>query len=161
MARITDLAANSSLAAADLLVVVDVDDTTMAATGTDKKLTVAQLLSFPANAVSLPANPAGTVSLTAVMMALGSTCAITTNSSGRVLVTMTGQARTATAAVSCTTGGRYGTGTAPVNGAAGTGDRGGRGGPGGDRPSRPGRAALARRALLFPGPGAGSLVCHA
>src|SRR5258708_19693607 len=120
MARITDLAANSSLAAADLLVVVDVDDTTMAATGTDKKLTVAQRLSFPANAVSLPANPAGTVSLTAVMMGLGSTCAITTNSSGRVLVTMTGQARTATAAVSCTTGGRYGTGTAPVNGAAGT-----------------------------------------
>src|SRR5258708_9986826 len=130
MARITDLAATSSLAAADLLVVVDVDDTTMAATGTDKKLTVAQLLSFPANAVSLPANPAGTVSLTAVMMGLGSTCAITTNSSGRVLVTMTGQARTATAAVSCTTGGRYGTGTAPVNGAAGTGSRFAGGEPG-------------------------------
>lgn len=128
MSQITALTANTSLATADLLVVVDVDDTTMAASGTDKKLLVGDLgtlvRSVPANAQSVPApDPAGTVSLTLVMMGLGSSCAITPASSGKVLINITGFGRTQTAAVSFMFGPRFGTGTAPINGAAVTGTR--------------------------------------
>lgn len=45
MSKITDLAAVGTLHSNDLLIDVDVHDTTMAATGTNKKLTVAQLAS--------------------------------------------------------------------------------------------------------------------
>ena len=68
-----------------------------------------------------PTNPGATASTTLVMMGLGASCAITPASSGKVLVIMTGEVFTNTALVVVTFGGRYGTGTAPVNGAAGTG----------------------------------------
>lgn len=123
MSRITDLVANTSLATNDLLVVVDVSDTSMASTGTDKKLTVAQLLGFPANVSSTPADPASTVSTTLVMMGLGSSWAITPASSGKVLVNVTGGVTTATAVVNFFYTGRFGTGTAPLNGAAVSGTR--------------------------------------
>jgi len=70
-----------------------------------------------------PANPAATASATLVMMGAGSTAAYTATASGIVYVTVTGTATTATAAVNLTLGGRFGTGTAPVNGAAVTGTR--------------------------------------
>ena len=44
MARITDLAASSGVASGDLTIFVDISDTSMAATGTDKQLTMAQLV---------------------------------------------------------------------------------------------------------------------
>jgi hypothetical protein len=70
-----------------------------------------------------PANPATTASLTLVMMGLGSTVTYTPKASGVVLVMATAVVFTATAAVSMTCGGRYGTGAAPANGAAVTGTR--------------------------------------
>lgn len=76
----------------------------------------------PAAAQSFaPANPAPTSSTTEVMMGLGSTCSYTPASTGRVLVIVGLFATTATGLVSITAGGRFGTGTAPANGAAVTG----------------------------------------
>ena len=72
-----------------------------------------------------PANPSATASATLVMMGLAA--ALTPTGSGKVLVTVTGSAFTNTAAVFGNFGGRYGTGTAPVNGAAVTGTRFGAG----------------------------------
>lgn len=46
MSRITQYTALSLAAAADVLVIVDVDDPTMAATGTDKQITVANLMNY-------------------------------------------------------------------------------------------------------------------
>lgn len=127
MSKITALAANTSLAAGDLLVVVDVDDTSMAASGTDKKLPISDLQTFikagPVSAQAYPANPAATASLTLVMMGLGSSCTITPGSSGKVLINMTGDIATNTAPVVANYGGRFGTGTAPGNGVAVTGTR--------------------------------------
>ncbi len=69
-----------------------------------------------------PSNPAATSSTSLKMMGLA--CAFTpANPGGIVLVTMSGVASTATAAVAVTAGGRYGTGSAPANGAAVTGTR--------------------------------------
>lgn len=68
-----------------------------------------------------PGNPTGTTSTTLVMMGLDKT--YTPQSSGNVLVVITGNAGTATAAEAFTVGGRYGTGTAPANGQAVTGSR--------------------------------------
>jgi len=65
-----------------------------------------------------PNNPTATSSATAVMMGLGSAWTITPTSAGKTLITVVGEATTATAAVSLTVGARYGTGTAPTNGAA-------------------------------------------
>ena len=70
-----------------------------------------------------PAAPAATASLTLVMMGLGATCAYTPSVSGVVLVAVTGYLQVATAVASLQVGCRYGTGTAPVNGAAVTGTR--------------------------------------
>lgn len=121
MSKITALTANTSVAPGDLLVVVDVDDTTMAATGTDKKLTCTQLLSLPARSTAQPANPAATASTSLVMMGLGASCALTPASSGTVLAILTGEVFTNTALVVVTFGGRFGTGAAPANGAAASG----------------------------------------
>lgn len=46
MSRITQYTALSLAAAADLLVIVDVDDSTMAASGTDKQISVATLMNY-------------------------------------------------------------------------------------------------------------------
>jgi len=127
MSRITDLTASSSLAGGDLTVVVDIDDATMDATGTDKKLAISDLATFirgvTASAVAKPGNPAATASTTLVMMGLGGTCQITPSSTGKVQVILSGEVFTATAAVVATFGGRFGTGAAPVSGAAVTGTR--------------------------------------
>jgi len=68
-----------------------------------------------------PANPSTTVSLTLVMMGLGaaaSPAVFTPTLTGIVRVTVVGVAGTNTGAVNYTMGGRYGTSTAPSNGAA-------------------------------------------
>lgn len=74
-----------------------------------------------------PANPAATVSTTLVMMGVGSTCVFTPQGSGKVVATISGGWTTATASINGVLSARYGTGTAPVNGAAGTGTRWGTG----------------------------------
>ena len=83
-----------------------------------------------------PANPTATTSQapTLVMMGLGTTCAYTPLGSGLVLVNVTGFGTTATAVQSVGIGGRYGTGTAPANGATLTGTRFGGVGDGQIRP---------------------------
>jgi hypothetical protein len=70
-----------------------------------------------------PANPTGTASTTLVMAGVGATCAYTPASSGVVSVNVTGQYQSNTGTAIVTIGGRYGTGTAPANGAAVTGTR--------------------------------------
>ena len=70
-----------------------------------------------------PANPTATASTTLVMAGLGTTLTYTPLSSGLVLITIGGAYFTNTAAVGVTLAGRYGTGTAPANGAAVTGTR--------------------------------------
>src|SRR6266702_1233207 len=121
-------AANSAPADADLLASVDISDTSMSANGTTKSLTLTALKTYvktgPAFANSLPANPAASGSASLLMMGVGGTCKITPGSSGKVLVTVTGTVLVNTAAnILATWGGRFGTGTAPVNGAAVTGTR--------------------------------------
>lgn len=68
-----------------------------------------------------PANPASTNSATAVMMGIGSTCKFTPKSTGIVEITITalGNIDTSTDALNCQLS--YGTGSAPINGAAVTG----------------------------------------
>lgn len=77
----------------------------------------------PAAAGFTPADPTDTASTSPVCMGLGATCKLTPVASGKVLVTVTGQAQSLTAAANITVGCRYGTGTAPANGAADTGTR--------------------------------------
>jgi hypothetical protein len=69
------------------------------------------------------AAPAGTVSGSQVMMGCGSVCAYTPTGSGLVSVTVTTFLYNATATQSDIIGPRYGTGSAPANGAALTGTR--------------------------------------
>ena len=66
-------------------------------------------------------NPTGTASLTAKMMGLGSTCTITPLYSTRVHFALAGQIANNTATDGAIGQLTYGTGTAPVNGAANTG----------------------------------------
>src|SRR5580658_3256045 len=68
-------------------------------------------------------NPSSTESATLVMMGLGSTIFFTPASTGKCLIIIKGQAYTATGATGVQLGGRYGTGTAPLNGVAVTGTR--------------------------------------
>lgn len=75
----------------------------------------------PATLTNKPNNPTATTSATLVMMGLGSGATITPASGGKVLVIVNGEVTTATGAVSCSVGARYGTSTAPTNGAAVTG----------------------------------------
>ena len=70
-----------------------------------------------------PAGPAATASTTLVMMGLGLTVTYTPALTGTVFVLATGYVSTAVAVVPLTIGGRFGTGTAPANGAAVTGAR--------------------------------------
>lgn len=83
---------------------------------TSCNLTVAQSLTntiLDAN----PADPASTTSTTGVMMGLGTTCKLTPSYSTRVHITVDGVlSATATARVFAI--GKFGTGTAPINGAA-------------------------------------------
>jgi len=74
------------------------------------------LSSAGALATHTAASPTGTTSTTAVMMGAGGT--ITPVLSTRVIVTISGQMANATAGDGATIDIRYGTGTAPVNGAA-------------------------------------------
>lgn len=68
-----------------------------------------------------PGNPTLTGSSTPVMMGLGSTCTLTPTYSGRVYVKFQGNVAASGTASTITYGVRFGTGTAPVNGAAATG----------------------------------------
>ncbi len=69
----------------------------------------------PAAPVSYgPANPTGTASTTQVMMGFGSTCLLTPASSGTVLVTIGGTAKTATSQAVVTVGARYGPSAGPA-----------------------------------------------
>ena len=88
----------------------------------------ATLTPYRASAAAfLPGNPTPTSSLTEVMMGLGTTCTYTPTGSGQVLVTVTGYATTATGVAQVALGPRFGTGTAPANGAGVTGTRFGTG----------------------------------
>jgi hypothetical protein len=68
-----------------------------------------------------PANPSGTTSLTGVMMGLGGVCSITPAKTGRVLVLFTGNQLSSSASDGAASQIRFGTGSAPANGAALTG----------------------------------------
>lgn len=68
-----------------------------------------------------PSNPTGTASVTTVMAGLGSTCHITPVYSTRLYVHFQGVLSNTNTNTSTAVQIRYGTGTAPVNGAAGTG----------------------------------------
>lgn len=70
-----------------------------------------------------PANPASTVSTSLVMMGMGATCTYTPTGSGLVQVNLVTYVNIATTVNQITTGARFGTGTAPANGAAVTGTR--------------------------------------
>lgn len=72
-----------------------------------------------------PGNPTGTTSLTAVMMGLGGAAAITPVKTGRIAFTISGQMANNTNNDGATVQLRYGTGTAPINGAAVTGTQAG------------------------------------
>lgn len=72
-----------------------------------------------------PADPTGTTSATAVMMGLGSTATITPARKTVVVFTVMGQMANNTLNDGATVQLRYGTGTAPTNGAAVTGTQGG------------------------------------
>lgn len=77
-----------------------------------------------ASSQSTPANPTGTTSTTGVMMGLAGS--ITPTQSGKVMIIISGDAMANVCATTGATGGaqvqiRYGTGTAPTNGAALTG----------------------------------------
>ena len=76
-----------------------------------------------ASLTSHPAAPAGTVSVTLVMMGLGSSWAFTPAGTGVVKVDVTGFAFNPAVAMSFVVGCRFGTGAAPANGAAVTGTR--------------------------------------
>jgi hypothetical protein len=75
-----------------------------------------------------PANPAPTASTSLVMMGLGTTCVFTPAATGQVMVNISCAWTTATGASIGNIGVRYGTGTAPANGAAVTGTGAGFGG---------------------------------
>lgn len=66
-------------------------------------------------------SPTGTTSATGVMMGLGSTCTLTPSYSGRIKVDFQCQLSNSGTSAANTISLRYGTGTAPVNGAALTG----------------------------------------
>jgi parallel beta-helix repeat protein len=68
-----------------------------------------------------PSNPTATASATGVMMGLGSTIKYTPIETGNVLIDLSGYGGTATGVVSATITPKYGTSTAPVNGASPTG----------------------------------------
>jgi hypothetical protein len=70
---------------------------------------------------SQPSNPSGTLSATLVMA--GFAIAFTPQATGKVKITVSGGAGVQTAVQNVTVGARYGTGTAPANGAAVTGTR--------------------------------------
>lgn len=73
-----------------------------------------------ASAQVTPANPTGTSNTTGLMMGLGSTCTITPGWSGRVRISWEGNSNSSTTNSGFTIL-RFGTGTAPTNGAAATG----------------------------------------
>lgn len=74
---------------------------------------------LPANAYTTPSNPGATTSTTAVMMGLAG--AITPNATGQVKIWINGNGSNASATDDFIVQIRYGTGTAPTNGAALTG----------------------------------------
>jgi hypothetical protein len=90
-------------------------------------------MTFPASPAALlstagatltatPSDPTGTTSTAAyVMMGFGTTCAITPTKSSRLLVSVYGQIGSTIANDGASYQFRYGTGTAPINGAAATG----------------------------------------
>lgn len=126
MTAISGLANMSSPQTNDFFAVLDVNDLTEGPTGTTKKFSFATLQSFLRGLVmtpfsSKPAAPTATSSTTLVMGGLGATFSITPKSSGLVSVSIVGQMWTTTAGVQCAVAGRFGTGTAPANGAAASG----------------------------------------
>jgi hypothetical protein len=70
-----------------------------------------------------PPDPSSTTSSTLVMMGLGSTVRFTPNSTGKIEINLTCEVGVAGASTNVTVGPRYGTMTAPANGAAVTGTR--------------------------------------
>lgn len=112
---------NITQLAADKLLGADVAGD-VGAIGVSAALTISSgtlALATPVTAQSTPSDPTGTTSTSGVMMGLAGS--ITPTSSGVVLFQASGSFATDTAAQSVLAQLRYGTGTAPTNGAAATG----------------------------------------
>lgn len=97
--KISDLTAiaGASLASTDLTVVVDVSDTTMAASGTDKKTTVADLATAVASVGALASSAAVAAGYQPLDSDLTAIAALTTTVFGRALLTQADAAATRTA----------------------------------------------------------------
>lgn len=83
-----------------------------------QKLTAAALNALLTPSIFTPSNPNSTTSTTGVMMGLGSTITFTPVFSGNIVILGVGDATVQTGSATVTITGKYGTGTAPVNGAA-------------------------------------------
>ncbi len=106
---------NGTALAMSALLAADLPAATTAAQGAAK---------LPAASASFqPANPAGTISATLVMMGTGATCVFTPSSTGKVRVSYSAWLNIAVAVNQITVGARFSTGTAPANGVAVTGTR--------------------------------------
>jgi hypothetical protein len=78
-------------------------------------------LPTPGSGQGTPANPTGTASSSPVMMGLGSSCAVTPNRSGKVILAISGNAANSSSGDGWAYQIRYGTGGAPANATALTG----------------------------------------
>jgi hypothetical protein len=74
-----------------------------------------------AQATLLPGNPASTASTALVMMGLGTTCVLTPKTTGRINVAFYGNQQNTTISDGSQVKAAFGTGVAPVNGAAASG----------------------------------------
>ena len=82
---------------------------------------IARIPTISQNFNSSPSNPTGTTSTTAVMMGIGSTVFFTPNRTGTIYMNISGDVTNTTTGDGSKSQIRYGTGTAPVNGAAASG----------------------------------------
>ena len=117
MSKITGYATQTAPAGADLLLTVDVSDTSMASTGTDKQITLANLLALAVNATG-PAAKTTSYTLTLADVAPGAN-QIDYNSSSAGTYTIPAQATVAFPLGACFSVRQLGTGAATIAGASG------------------------------------------
>lgn len=106
---------------AEDLISVEVANSFTAAQKAQARSNIGAAASGSATLETTPADPAGTVSTTGVMMGLGSTCTLTPTYSGRIKIEFIGMIKNSS--VNSTSKARvfFGSGAAPANGAAITG----------------------------------------
>jgi hypothetical protein len=115
MGKISGYAALTAPAAGDLALVVDVNDTSMAATGTDKQITLANLLGLAVNAAG-PAAKTGNYTLTLADIAPGAS-QVDYNSSSAGTYTIPAHATVAFPPGACFAVRQLGTGACTIAGA--------------------------------------------